>query len=137
VDNQVGMLNVIIVTPFGTREVYTVKQLRAPGTMGSFGVLPGHIAFLTTLGIGEVVLESGSEVIRYAVSGGFLEVLNNKITILAETAERADLIDVIRAQESKKHALELLKKNSGRDDIQGIRYGLLRAINRLKVAGGR
>lgn len=133
---QIRMLNVTIVTPFGTREVYTVRQLRAPGAEGDFGVLPGHTAFLTTLRIGEVILDSHNEATRYAISGGYLEVLNDQITILAETAERADLIDIIRAQESKRRALELLKRSSGRDDIESIRYGLLRAINRLKVAGG-
>jgi F-type H+-transporting ATPase subunit epsilon len=126
---------VTIVTPQGKFAEYNVRHLRAPGTEGDFGVLRGHIPFMTALRIGTIVLESAEGRLIWATSGGFAEVLREKVTILAETAERADNIDVERAESARKRAMErLAQQASGGIDVERASVALARAINRLKIA---
>jgi len=134
VPEQIPYLDVTIVTPFGSKDEYTVKYLRAPGTEGDFGVLPEHISFLSALRIGVLALTTESGTIRYAVSGGFAQVLDDRVTILAETAERADAIDLERAERAKASSLSVIRSNMDNSEVLRARVALQRALNRIRVA---
>ena len=124
-----------IVTP--QRNIFsgTVESFSAPGTAGGFQILHNHAPFLTTITVGEVKLrdESGNE-IHYSTNGGFVEVSNNNVTFLADTAERKDEIDVERAKAAKARAEARLMKKEPGTDIDRARVALARAVNRLKIA---
>lgn len=109
----------------------------APGELGSFQVLRDHAPLLAAITIGELKLRnaSGSEM-HYATSGGFVEVLANRVVMLAESAERSDLIDIQRAERARERAEERLRKRSEEIDFERAKSSLLRAINRLHVARG-
>lgn len=112
-----------------------VRVLTAPGSEGGLQILRNHAPLLTALDTGRLKIRDAQDVtVSYATSGGFLEVRNNLVTILAETSERADQIDVERAQRSKERAEERLKGAKEDVDFERARASLLRAINRLKVA---
>ena len=89
-----------------------VDEVVAPGSEGYFGVLPGHAAFLATLGSGEVVYRRGRDEVHLAVHGGFAEVTPERVIILAETAERPDEIDRERAERARQRAEQRM---AGRD----------------------
>jgi F-type H+-transporting ATPase subunit epsilon len=114
----------------------TVDEVVVPGSEGYFGVLPGHAPLLATLGIGELTYRIGREEHHVAVAGGFAEVRNDKVIILADTAEKPDEIDRARAERAKERAEQRL---SGRlpEEIDYVRAmaALARALTRLQVAG--
>jgi F-type H+-transporting ATPase subunit epsilon len=124
-----------IVTP--RRVVYAgdVESFSAPGVMGGFQVLHSHAPLLSAISVGEVKLRSadGHEA-RYATSGGFVEVRDNKVVVLAETAERADEIDQDRAKAAQDRARKRLHEREKETDLDRARIALFRALNRLKVA---
>jgi F-type H+-transporting ATPase subunit epsilon len=93
-----------------------VDEVVAPGSEGYFGVLPGHAAFLATLGSGEVVYRRGRDEVHLAVHGGFTEVTPERVIILAETAERPDEIDRERAERARQRAEQRM---AGRDPDGG------------------
>ena len=105
-----------------------------PATDGEIGILPGHTPLLTTLRIGEMRYRNGGRVERMVLSWGFAEVLPDKVIILAETAERAEDIDVARAQEQKKRAEERLHSQNPDTDFDRARIALERAVIRIQVA---
>jgi F-type H+-transporting ATPase subunit epsilon len=114
-----------------------IDEVVAPGSEGYFGVLPGHAAFLATLGSGEVVYRRGRDEVHLAVHGGFAEVTPERVIILAETAERSDEIDRARAERARQRAEQRM---GGRDpDAEGeIDYddalaAYQRALTRLLV----
>ena len=124
-----------IVTP--RRVVFDgdVESVSAPGVVGGFQVLYNHAPLLAEIGIGEVkVRDAGGAETRYATSGGFVDVLKNHMTMLAETAERADEIDVKRAESAKDRAAKRLQGRTPETNEERARIALLRAINRLKIA---
>ena len=126
-----------IVTPEKTVYSGQVNSLQAPGSEGSFGIMAGHMPLLTSLQIGALsFVEEGGGEARMAVSGGFAEVGRERVTILAETAERAEEIDVERAQSSLQRAEERLedRQKTGVDVVRA-KVALSRALNRLKVGG--
>ncbi len=126
-----------IVTPEKTVYSGQVNSLQAPGSEGSFGIMAGHMPLLTSLQIGALSFaEEGGGEARMAVSGGFAEVGRERVTILAETAERAEEIDVERAQASRQRAEERLedRQKTGVDVVRA-QVALSRALNRLKVGG--
>ncbi len=123
-----------ILTPGRTVYSGDVTYLRAPGIEGSFGVLANHIPFLATLDIGEIKVEIGNKKRFFATSGGFVEVLNNAVSILAETAEAAEEIDVGRANQAKARAEKRLHERSAEVNVARARAALARALIRLKVA---
>ncbi len=129
-------LLVTIVTPTGTRAEYNVRQLRAPGIEGYFGVLPGHIPFMTALKIGVLILDLDKEQKYWAISGGFAEVLANSVTILAETAESAESIDAERSEMSRLRAIKRLSERNSEQEFDLVRANasLARAINRIHIA---
>jgi F-type H+-transporting ATPase subunit epsilon len=117
-----------------------VDEVVAPGTEGYFGVLPGHAAFLTTLGAGELMYRKGAEEHRLAVIGGFAEVNADRVIVLAEEAERPDEIDRVRAERAKQRAEQRLAGRSPTGTTEEIDYAraleaLQRAIARLLTIG--
>ena len=124
-----------IVTPEQVLYEGEVEGVRAPGKLGSFEVLAGHIPYLSLLEIGEVSFREGG-VRRYlATSGGVLEVLRTGVTVLLETAEWAEEIDVERAERARDRARQRLSERSPDLDIPRAEAALQRALNRLRVAG--
>ena len=116
-----------------------VDEVVAPGTEGYFGVLPGHAAFLATLGSGEVVYRKGREEVHLAVHGGFAEVTPERVIILAETAELPEEIDRERAERARQRAEQRLagrppEGESGEIDYADALAAYQRALARLLVA---
>ena len=114
-------------------------EVVAPGTEGYFGVLPGHAAFLTTLGAGEVTYRLGREENRLAVIGGFAEVNGERVIILAESAERPEEIDRARAGRARQRAEQRVAGKSPQGNLEEIDYArataaLARALALLQVA---
>ncbi len=124
-----------IVTPHKIIYSADVTSFSAPGVVGGFQVLRSHAPLLSAIGIGEVKLvDTGGNEQRYATSGGFVEVRDNKVVLLAETAERADEIDVQRAQAAHDRAQKRFAEKRTETDIERARVALHRALNRLKIA---
>ncbi|MBP1709873.1 MAG: synthase epsilon chain [Deltaproteobacteria bacterium] len=112
-----------------------VDEVTLPGTEGEFGVLRGHEPFLTSVDIGELYFLAGGKKIYYAVNTGYAEVTGSKVTVLIETAERADAIDKDRAIKAKEKATASLGQlNKEHEDYEKMRLALARAINRISVA---
>ena len=124
-----------IVTP--KRVVFSaeITSFSAPGVVGGFQVLRNHAPLLSSIAVGEVKLVdvAGNES-RYATSGGVVEVHDNKVIMLAETAERSDEIAVVRAQAARDRARKLLAEKKSEIDVDRARMAMFRALNRLKVA---
>ena len=127
-----------VVTP--SRQVVNeeVDIATAPGTEGVFGVMANHAPLLATMAVGEMHYEKDGTLARLALSGGFCEVSNNTMTILAESAEPIEDIDVDRALKAKERAEKRIQEAaSAREDIDMARAqaALARAMNRLRLAG--
>jgi len=113
----------------------SIEMVTAPGGLGEFGVLPGHAALITTLETGEVAIKKDNREYWLAISGGFAEVGNDKVTILAEAAELAQEIDIKRAEAAKIQAEEKLKSLSSDDSqFSEVVLALKKATNRIKVS---
>ena len=127
-------LHLSVVTPSALVADQDVNYVGAQGMEGDFGVLPGHAALLAALRVGHIFYKDGNDTRYIFVSGGFAEVSNDKVIILAETATRAEDIDRERAEKAKARAEERLK--SKKADIDQIRAeaALQRAVNRLETA---
>src|SRR5260370_21276824 len=111
----------------------TAEYIEIPGKTGYLGVLPGHAPLITELAVGEISYRNGSQTRRLAVAWGFAEVLQTKVTILAETAEKAEEIDVARAQAAKQRAEEELRK-AGPTGNPEAQDALAHANSRLEIA---
>ena len=122
-----------IVTPDRSLIREEVDEVELPGSEGYFGVLPGHTPLLATLQVGELWFRIGQEKRYLAVAGGFVEVLPDRVTVLAQIGERAEDIDVARAQAAKRRAEDRLA-NPVDVDMQRARVALLKSIIRLQVA---
>lgn len=123
-----------IVTPERLVVQETVEDITMPGKTGYLGILPGHAPLITELAVGEITYHVGGQARRLAVAWGFAEVLPDKVTILAETAEKAEEIDVARAQADKQKA-EAELREAGLAGNAEARAALDRANARLEVAG--
>ncbi|MBI2466387.1 MAG: F0F1 ATP synthase subunit epsilon [Candidatus Rokubacteria bacterium] len=129
-------LRLELATPIRLVVSEEVDEVVVPGAEGSFGVLPGHAAFLALVGVGEVSYRAGRAERYLAVSGGFAEVGPGRVTILAETAERPEEIDVARARQARERAEGRLTARGGEDvDYSRALAALARAQSRLQVAG--
>jgi F-type H+-transporting ATPase subunit epsilon len=130
------ILQLEIVTPRRVVFKGEVTSFSAPGVVGGFQVLYNHAPLLSSLKIGEVKIKeaSGTE-FHYAISGGFVEVRENHILLLAETAERTDEIDAERAKASRDRAQKRMAEKKSDIDFERARLALYRALNRLKIAG--
>jgi F-type H+-transporting ATPase subunit epsilon len=124
-----------IVTPEKQVVSDTAEEVQIPGKKGYLGILPGHAPLITELSVGEIVYRKDGQPQYLSVAWGFAEVLPAKVTILAESAERPDEIDVSRAQEAKERAEQRLKSQDPSTDFERALYALKRAEVRLDVAG--
>ncbi|HYM15722.1 MAG TPA: F0F1 ATP synthase subunit epsilon [Dehalococcoidia bacterium] len=114
-----------------------IDEVIAPGVEGELAVLPQHAAFMTMLKPGELVLKRGNDEIPFAVTGGFFEVLDDKVIVLADAAERADEIDVTRAEQARERARLALERRESTEDLAAAQAALQRAMIRLRVAEQR
>ena len=112
----------------------TVDEVEIPGADGYFGVLPGHTPLLALLGAGEMWYRRGTELHHLVIALGFAEVQPDAVTILAQIAERADEIDVARAEAAKRRAEERLARPTMDMDSERARLALLKSLIRLQVA---
>ena len=130
-----NIIDLDIVSP--DRKVYSgkIKSVSAPGITGGFQVLPNHAPYVTTLGTGKVkvIEESGKEEI-YAVSGGIFEVKGNKASLLAESIESQQELDIERVKAALARAEDRLKSKDDGIDRQRVKVSIEKAKNRLKVA---
>ncbi|SRR5258708_2024793 len=129
------VLQLEIVTPEKKVVDTAAEEVQIPGKNGYLGVLPGHAPLITELAVGEISYRANSQEQKLAVAWGFAEVLPNKVTILAETAERPSEIDVDRARKSKDRAQQLLTNGDPNVDVERALDSLKRAEVRLEVAG--
>ena len=125
-----------VVTPEGVLVSQEVDLLMASGTEGEFGILPGHINFLSGIVPGELRFDHGGKSEYMAITSGFAEVSDNKISILVDSAEKAVDIDFERAKRAFDRAKERLEKDRETEDIDFLRaeLALKRAVSRMKVA---
>jgi len=117
------------------RVVYSAEAdiVIAPGVEGQLGILPHHAPLMTILQAGELVVRRGGEESSLAISGGFLEVRPDRVIVLADQAERAEEIDIARAEEARKRAEERLKEKPAGLDAARAEAALRRAMVRLTV----
>lgn len=123
-----------IVTPEKLVVRDSAEEAHIPGRNGYFGVLPGHAPLITELGAGEISYYSGGETRRFSLAWGFAEVLPDRVTVLAETVERADEIDAGRAQQSLDRAHQELQSAQNEEDYASANAKIQRAQARLDVA---
>lgn len=111
-----------------------VDEVEIPGAEGYFGVLAGHTPLLALLGTGELWYRQGGETHYLLIAGGFAEVQPDRVTLLAQTAERADEIDVARAEAAKRRAEERLATATPDMDFERARIAMMKSLIRLQVA---
>jgi F-type H+-transporting ATPase subunit epsilon len=126
-----------IVTPEKKVVDTAAEEVQIPGKNGYLGVLPGHAPLITELAVGEIKFRAGSEEQRLAVAWGFAEVLPDKVTILAETAECPSEIDAQRARQAKERAEQRLTSGDTDVDVERALNALHKAETRLDVAEGK
>jgi F-type H+-transporting ATPase subunit epsilon len=128
-------LTLEIVTPERMAFSGNVEEVTIPGTEGEFGVLRGHEALLSSVDIGQLNFTRNNKKVYFAVNTGYAEVTSNKVTILIETAERSDQIDVNRARKAKDNAEDRMGKIAkDNEEYEKMRAALARAITRISVA---
>jgi F-type H+-transporting ATPase subunit epsilon len=123
-----------IVTPDRRLVQQQVDEVEIPGSEGYFGVLPGHTPMLASLAVGELWYRVGQEKTYLSIALGFAEVLPDRVTILAQLAERAEDIDIGRAEEARKRAEARLTQPRTDIDYERARIALLKSVARLQVA---
>jgi F-type H+-transporting ATPase subunit epsilon len=125
-----------IVTPEKLAFSGNIDEVTCPGSEGEFGVLRGHASLLSAIKFGELSYVKDGKRTSYAVTTGYAEVTGSKVTVLVETAERADQIDVDRAKRAKETAEQKLAKFAKEDpEYERAKIALERAETRLKIAG--
>ena len=129
-------LTLEIVTPDRALVTEQVDEVQVPGAEGYFGVLPGHTPVLASLKVGELWYRIGQEKFYLAIAFGFVEVLPDRVTVLAQIAERAQDVDVSRAEAAKKRAEEAVARGSAQSekDFEQARIALMKSMIRLQVA---
>lgn len=130
-------LTLEVATPSRLVVAETVDEVVVPGSQGYFGVLAGHAPLLATLGVGELMYRQGTTQHYLALTGGFAEVRNDKVIVLAEHAERPSEIDRARSQQAKERAERRLSGREGDVDFARAQAALTRALIRLQVADRR
>ncbi len=127
-------LNLEIVTPSKTAYIGNILSLSVPGSAGAFQVLYNHAPIISSLEIGVIkIIESNNNEIIFATSGGTIEVLDNRILILAESLENSIEIDIQRAENSLERAKKRLAEKSKDLDQSRAEAALQRALNRIKI----
>ncbi|HHV64470.1 MAG TPA: F0F1 ATP synthase subunit epsilon [Peptococcaceae bacterium] len=125
--------NLKVVAPDGQVLNQDVEFVVVPGDDGELGILPNHAPLIAGLTIGVIRYTAEGKVHKIAISGGFLEVVNNKVTVLAQTAETADMIDLERAKAAKERAERRLRERGPEIDVVRAETALKRAIARIKA----
>ena len=134
------MANLTVEIVTGERVVFTesdVDMVVAPGTEGTLGILPMHAPLITTLSQGELRVVKGGTEQSLVIFGGFMEVTGDKVVVLADTAERAEEIDVARAEESRRRAETSIRERGTDVDLAKAELALRRAAIRLQVGQRR
>lgn len=126
-------LHLDLVTPDKMVLSEAVEYISAPGVEGEFGVLPDHVSLLAALSVGALTYTLGGVKKHAFISGGFADVSNNKVTVLAESAELADNIDLARAEEARKRAERRLEKHSEDINVVRAQASLQRAMTRINI----
>lgn len=121
------------------RVVYSddVDIVIAPGIEGQLGILPHHTPLMTTLQVGELLVRKGGQEFSLVITGGFIEVRPDRVIVLADAAERAEEIDIARAEEAKRRAEEQLKRRTPEVDVAQAEAALRRSLTRLKIGEKR
>jgi F-type H+-transporting ATPase subunit epsilon len=129
-------IQLIVVTPERQLLRESVVEVVVPGLDGQLGILPGHAPLMTELGIGELAYRTStsSQPVVLAVISGFAEVLPDRVTVLAETAERAEEIDLARAEEAKARAEKRLAAGDSNIDWDRANIALQRSVIRIQIA---
>jgi len=131
-----GKLQLEVVTPEKVMVSQEVEMVVAPGSLGEFGILEGHVPFLSGIVPGELRFTSGSQTERFVVTSGFAEVSDNRVSILVDAAEKAAESDVERARKAMERAKKRLARERSVGDVDFLRAeaALKRAIVRMRVA---
>jgi F-type H+-transporting ATPase subunit epsilon len=127
-------LTLEIVSPDRALVTEQVDEVELPGSDGYFGVLPGHTELLASLQVGELWYRIGQEKHYLAVAFGFVEVLPDRVTVMARIAEKAQDIDVARAEAARKRAEERIARSTVDMDFERARVALMKSLIRLQVA---
>ena len=123
-----------LVTPDRAVVHESVDEMEIPGSEGYLGILPGHTPLLTSLQVGELWFRNGHETSYVSVAFGFAEILPNRVTVMAQIAERAEDVDIERAQHAEKRARDRLTNAVANVDLERARVSLMKALIRLQVA---
>lgn len=126
-------INLEIISPSKTVFQGEVSSITAPGTLGNFQVLKNHAPLVSSLEIGELKVTINGSAKHFAISGGTIEVLNNKVLILADAVENVEEIDIERAKKSKERAEKRLSEKNPEIDVERAHASLMRALNRIKI----
>ena len=124
-----------VVTPARIVVSSEVDEVVLPGIEGEFGVLPGHVPFLTALKVGDMSYRDAEVTEHLAVSWGYVEVASNRVMVLAETAEKATEIDLQRAQTAREQAEKILTAGEQDPEYEKAKARLEKAMTRVQVAG--
>jgi F-type H+-transporting ATPase subunit epsilon len=127
-------LALVLVTPDRAIVHDNVDEVELPGSEGYFGVLPGHSPLLALLGVGEMWYRRGATRFYASLAGGFVEVLPDRVTVLAQVAERAEDIDLARAEQARVAAEARLSRAAADLDVERARLALLKQLTRIRVA---
>lgn len=132
-----GQIQLEVVTPERRVLAEAVDTVTLPGQNGELGILPGHTPLISQLRTGVLTFAQGERVAQLHVSGGFVEVANDRVSVLAEIAERPEEIDAARARLAREHAEKTLSAWSGtEEDFETARARLERSVVRLQLASG-
>ncbi len=126
-------LTLEIVTPDRALVRETVDEVQVPAAEGYMGILPGHTPLLATLQVGQLMYRTGQQQTLLHVAFGFVEILPDRVTVLAQVAERAEDIDVARAEAAKKRAEERIAKPVSEMDFERARIAMMKSLIRLQV----
>lgn len=123
-----------VITPEKVACSVEIESLVVPAALGYLGILPNHAPLVTALDIGVIKFKEAGKVKKMAISGGFMEVFDNKIIVLADTAEMGEKININRAEEAKERAKRLITEHSADLDLNRAELALKRAISRISAA---
>ena len=127
-------LEIEILSPEGLIYKGSASEVVIPTLEGEIGVLPGHIPLIAEVSEGEITVNPGSKAVAFAVIGGFLEVLENKVSVLADYAVRSDEIESLKAEEARRRAETLLKEKHGRREFAYLERDLRKSLMELKIS---
>jgi len=126
-----------IITPIKIVLSEEVDEVTIPTVDGEISVLPNHVNLLTKIAAGEMIIRKGAKADLFAITGGFLEILNNHVNVLADYAVHADDIEVAKVQEAKERAQKAMKEKISEEDFRVANAELAKALLQLKVAHKR